>query len=390
MEKEKLKQVLAGNVILFFVVIVFFVFPKKVSLLLKSRKAFYKLLKSKDCYELYIMHTSGGGTETYLRNILRDKEHYIVLRNYKIFDAQEIYKLEIAGWESFVFISKSDIKKLNCIVSLVSVENLCGYKNLSFLLDTFKEFKVKTVFKIHDYFSLCPSVTLTKGNHYCGESCCGECDFVVTGKQYTVKEWRENWKPFFESVDEFIFFSESSMRIFTSVYPVEPEKIIVKPHDMSYFATRRITALPEKMNIGVFGNVVTDAKGRSVLKDFVEFLRDKDFKICINGNADEADYSDNKNCTCFGSYKAEEVFERIISQQIGVVFFASIWPETFSYIVSELIMTGIPIVCFDVGAQAEKIRNYRLGKVIPDMSNESVLNTLTAAYEQGKKIYTSI
>ena len=142
MEKEKLKQVLAGNVILFFVVIVFFVFPKKVSLLLKSRKAFYKLLKSKDCYELYIMHTSGGGTETYLRNILRDKEHYIVLRNYKIFDAQEIYKLEIAGWESFVFISKSDIKKLNCIVSLVSVENLCGYKNLSFLLDTFKEFKV--------------------------------------------------------------------------------------------------------------------------------------------------------------------------------------------------------------------------------------------------------
>ena len=191
MEKEKFKQVLTNNLILFFVIIVFFVFPKKIFLLLKSKKAFCKLLKSKNRYELYIMHTSGGGTETYLKNILRDKKHYIILRNYKIFDAQEIYKLEIAGLNSVVFISKSDIQKLNCIISLLSVENLCGYKNLPFLLNTFNSFTAKTVFKIHDYFSLCPSVTLTKGSHYCGASCSGACDFVVTGKKYTVKKWRE-------------------------------------------------------------------------------------------------------------------------------------------------------------------------------------------------------
>ncbi len=390
MEKERFKQVLTNNLILFFVVIVFFVFPKKIFLLLKSKKAFCKLLKSKNRYELYIMHTSGGGTETYLKNILRDKKHYIILRNYKIFDAQEIYKLEIAGLNSVVFISKSDIQKLNCIISLLSVENLCGYKNLPFLLNTFKRFTAKTVFKIHDYFSICPSVTLTKGSHYCGASCSGACDFVVTGKKYTVKKWRELWESFFENVDEFLFFSESSVKIFTSVYPVDSEKIIVKPHDMSYFAAKTITSMPEKMNIGVFGSVITEVKGHSVLKDFVEFVKDKDCKICINGNANTADYSDNKNCICYGSYKSNEIYERIISQQIGVVFFPSICPETFSYVVSEVIMTGIPIVCFDVGAQAEKVRNYKLGRIIPDMSNESVLNTLIAAYEEGKKFYKKV
>ena len=88
-------------------------------------------------------------------------------------------------------------------------------------------------------------------------------------------------------------------------------------------------------------------------------------------------------------YSPDEIYSRIVEQQIGVVFFTSIWPETFSYLVSELISIGIPIACFDIGAQAEKVRTYHLGEIIPDYSSQSILKTLTACYEKGREFYTA-
>jgi hypothetical protein len=45
------------------------------------------------------------------------------------------------------------------------------------------------------------------------------------------------------------------------------------------------------------------------------------------------------------------------------VIFPSVWPETFSYLVSEIMKMELPFFCFDLGAQSEKVKNYAKGKV---------------------------
>ena len=51
----------------------------------------------------------------------------------------------------------------------------------------------------------------------------------------------------------------------------------------------------------------------------------------------------------------------------------SIVPETFSYTISEAIKMGLPIVAFDIGAQGNRVKQYKLGKVVPLGSSPVVI-----------------
>ena len=83
-----------------------------------------------------------------------------------------------------------------------------------------------------------------------------------------------------------------------------------------------------------------------------------------------------------GPYKSDSIKDLIIKQEISVALFPSVWPETFSYLVSELIAAGIPLACFNIGAQGEKVSKYKYGQIISDFSPESILNALQSAHQK--------
>ena len=61
---------------------------------------------------------------------------------------------------------------------------------------------------------------------------------------------------------------------------------------------------------------------------------------------------------------------------INMFFFPSVWPETFSYVVAEMIALGLPIVAFDLGAPAERLRSYELSRLCAETSGAAALATL--------------
>jgi glycosyltransferase involved in cell wall biosynthesis len=67
-----------------------------------------------------------------------------------------------------------------------------------------------------------------------------------------------------------------------------------------------------------------------------------------------------------GKYALKELPGIISKHKISMALFTSIWPETFSYTVSELMMLGMPIMCFDIGAQGEKVKAYDKGIICRD------------------------
>jgi O-antigen biosynthesis protein len=235
----------------------------------------------------------------------------------------------------------------------------------------------RLVFLMHDYFSLCPSYTLVNdSNEYCGVprdlSVCHEClirsngDFKRFEAHADILAWRTQWENFLQGCDEIVCFGGSSAEILRRAYPsIEMARIIVRPHDISgrfrqiYFESWRSTV----KTIGVLG-AVNLAKGSHVLRDLVEYIdtRRLAVKVILFGEIDVEINSPSFEVT--GRYDIEHLEPIILAKNIDVFLLPSIWPETFSYTADEIMQMGFPLIVFNLGAPAERVRNYPLGKVI--------------------------
>ena len=77
-----------------------------------------------------------------------------------------------------------------------------------------------------------------------------------------------------------------------------------------------------------------------------------------------------------GRYQRQKLVELVETHGINMFLFPSIWPETFSYVVAEMILLGVPIVAFDLGAPAERLRGYGKARLVREVSAAAALETL--------------
>ena len=82
-----------------------------------------------------------------------------------------------------------------------------------------------------------------------------------------------------------------------------------------------------------------------------------------------------ENCFFSSTYKKEELPQLLEDNEIDIICILPIWPETFSYTVSEAWLNGIPIVATDIGAVGERIRKTG-GGWKPDASPDEVMQLL--------------
>jgi glycosyltransferase involved in cell wall biosynthesis len=66
-----------------------------------------------------------------------------------------------------------------------------------------------------------------------------------------------------------------------------------------------------------------------------------------------------------GHYREEEAVDLVRSQQADLGFLPSLWPETWCYALTNMWRAGLPVVAFDIGAQAERIRLTGRGRLLP-------------------------
>ena len=142
--------------------------------------------------------------------------------------------------------------------------------------------------------------------------------------------------------------------------------------------------LLQKFCVGIFGLIYGADKGCNIVKQFLEYSKNKDYQIFINGDINNSCKVFADNIHYMGRYNVNKLDKIIEEQGISTVLFPSICPETFSYTVSELIHVGVPIACFNLGAQAEKVSSYKFGEIISSDNNESIFNSLYNAYLKGQ------
>jgi glycosyltransferase involved in cell wall biosynthesis len=297
----------------------------------------------------------------------------------------------------------SDINLLNQIFESVKINKVIynnavassdplGIIELIINLKTKYNFELVTLF--HDFYPICPSYTLlNKDGRYCGVpqdmSICRQClpkvparfsAFIQPGMD--IERWRLIWKRMLSCSDGITCFSENSREIVLKAYPTVAEKIKVVPHAVSWDESN----MPHinydaPLHIGIVGKI-NYAKGLDVVLGLVQAIqeRKKNIKITVLGEVDAV--TPIKGLTVTGGFKKDDLPKLIEELGINLFLFPSVCPETFSYVVAELILMNVPLACFDIGAPADRIRNYSKGKVLSlDTDSSAILEILLAFHE---------
>lgn len=369
--------------------ILFFAKAQKVKL--KScRNDFTRIYDNNKRYELFITSCIPGGTRSFTRNYLQN--HFNTLVLYNISYGKD--------WAFILYNKDTDIStQLNieditnflnsgCVSSIVLNTLVTNLHTFDFL-KIIRESKLPAVVMIHDYYCVCPNFSLfTKGHNcdfqYCGSRFCfNNCNrFYIP--RCSIQKWRENWKNLLLSVNEVRCFSESSKEIVLKAYPHIPEnKVTVIPHSMDYCSFTPVAYPKEPLHIGIVGAITSEHKGRNVVQQFLKFAKKNNILVSVIGSCNAFPKIRGKYINYTGAYKAQDLQTTIVREKVNAVLFPSLCSETFSYLVSEQMKMDLPIVCFDYGAQAEKVRAYRKGIICDSTEPEKIYEALLQALRKG-------
>lgn len=221
----------------------------------------------------------------------------------------------------------------------------------------------KMTIEIHDFYPLSPSYTLldSKGKFTGPPHPDTHADPIHScrdrkGQIVNLVEWQMRWRNAMSHANEIITFSESSCDILLTVWPEFASKITLRPHPLLY-AVPRVSRAPQvpARTIGVLGNIGLQ-KGAEVLAQMSRQLSKANGEcLVVIGNVDPA-FPLSPHALVHGNYKREDVGMLAENYGIDCWLIPSIWPETFSFTTREALATGLPVWCFNLGAQAEALR----------------------------------
>ena len=361
----------------------------------------------RECGELCLMfdHDMGGGANQYRAGAIRERlgaGESVLLCTYNLPLLAYRLRLIRAGGEEQAFTCAS-FQVLESVIGEVGFAEIFVNSPVSFdeplvlaeWLARMRQAHPRTRLTVtmHDYFAICPSfVLLDADGRYCGIPDISQCNgcmkrhrasFVSLTPPTEMGPWRALWGRCLEAADEVRCFSEATRELTRRAYPgIRPERITVLPHQVDFAPARRPRIrMDAPLVIGVMGEI-SYQKGAKVVKEMVELI-DRDHpeaRVVVLGTLDIAIKSPRLTVT--GRYRREELVDLVERHAVNMFVFPSIWPETFSYVVAELAMLDVPIVAFDFGAPAERLRDYPRGRLCAEPTGAAALAAAIDFHEE--------
>lgn len=346
---------------------------------------------------IYIAHSMGGGAEIDLARKLRDdvaaRGAAVVIRFGGVFR----FYVEL-WWEGDALPVAAGTDEWDDVLALlrpvsarhVNYSNAVGDVDPSQIPELIESLldgeHADLSIVLHDFFPLSPSHTLL-----------GEGDRFIWpldpldkrhqsrkagGGVVSLEHWQAGWRRLMCRATQVVCFSELSRDLLMQVYP-DACNVVCNPHRLPVDVPM-VVSTGEKPTIGVLGNI-SQHKGADIVLSMSRALgRTSDVRMVLLGSIDPA-YTLAKSCQIHGAFDPAEIAD--LAERYGITcwLIPSIWPETFSFTTHEAIATGLPVIVFDLGAQADAVRNSVVsggqGAVLPlgDGAQRSVEDIIQAA-----------
>ncbi|WP_341867589.1 glycosyltransferase [Marilutibacter alkalisoli] len=263
------------------------------------------------------------------------------------------------------------------------------------LVDVAKSLDIPVVHSFHDFYSICPSVTLV------GEDGSYHSTGVTEGARNPLwrndptdtgmnEAWLAHWKQRMQGMlggcDAYITTSTSAKEILANALPLLVQRssdFHIIPHGRDF---ERFTQMADLSDIGqgeplrilLPGNIGLQ-KGLELVKQAKELDTSGKFEFHLLGKAGPGLAS---HVVDHGPYEREEFAERVAAIRPHIAAVLSIWPETWCHTLTECWSCGVPVLGIELGAVGERIGRHEGGWLLqPPASAQALIEALVAIRE---------
>ena len=246
-------------------------------------------------------------------------------------------------------------------------------------------------YHLHDYAMYCPRITLFgRDRRYCGEpaatAICDACvadagrsiveDIATTSlRARSANDLAAARRVVAPSADTAARFRRHFQGITPEIVPLEDETSWPPLHIAYQGGRRRVCVVgaigPEK-GYDILLACARDAAMRKLALEFV----------VVGFTMDDQRLLDTGHAFVTGRYNEAEGEALVRAQAAHMAWLPSIWPETWSFALSLAWQAGLPVVAFDIGAPAERIRHHGQGWVLPLGLAPAAINTTLLGLER--------
>ena len=227
---------------------------------------------------------------------------------------------------------------------------------------------------VHDYAWICPRVTLIDGTgRYCGEPAVSKCQSCVRrngsrlGDPISVPALRARSAGWLGEARRVSAPSADTALRLRRYFP--DLHIEVRPHHPAARQPVPVSVVPRngKLRVGLIG-AIGGHKGYRVLLDCARDAarRRLPLEFVVIGYT-ENDKALQKTGKVFitGRYSEVEVPHLVRREEPDLLFLPSVWPETWCYALDHALAAALPVIAFDLGAIAERLRGAGGGLLLP-------------------------
>jgi GT2 family glycosyltransferase/glycosyltransferase involved in cell wall biosynthesis len=238
---------------------------------------------------------------------------------------------------------------------------------------------------VHDYSWLCPRITLLGGDDsYCGEPPIESCERCVATHGTSLRETisvldlRSRSAALFAGASNVIVPTHDVRERLARYFPtLEP---IVAPWESA--PDRRILSRNRsqtgRIRVAVIGGISLQ-KGFKVLLACAQDAVARDLPIefvVIGFTRDDDALLATGRIFVTGTYREEELSALLDREDCDILFFPSVTPETWCYTLTPALARGLPILAFELGAIAERLRAQRTGTLLPVSTPPATINDM--------------
>ncbi len=251
---------------------------------------------------------------------------------------------------------------------------------------------------LHDFFFICPRVQLMRASgSYCGEPDVRTCDVcIATDGPYDdartferssvvgIDAYRSRHLGWLMKARRVVTPSKDTAKRIHRVFPSLPLSVLPHPEARTV-GVRRGPSADGIAHVAVLGGIERH-KGYRHLVEIARHANDEGLPIrfvVFGTTLDSGVLRALPNVTVTGRYTRDALPALVARSRCNVAVFLSIWPETYSYTLSEALELGLYPVCFDIGAPAERLAEFGYGTSIPPDSNPATICRVLMAESKG-------
>lgn len=361
---------------------------------------------------LMIMPRLEGGVRIYQTELIDSLKGNRTI--YTLYLENDLHTVTIANENQTSMTLHFDLENLSVdafsrLMDLLSVQEIYVNHLIKFplrkIMNLIMQTGVPYTFFVHDFYAVCP-----RGNfvNECGLYCkaeerlnvCEKCGFSSEDRvgdtldSSSIRDmfaWRSSFSYFLHKASKIYAPSFVTKKILEKYYP--HINVTVKEHNIKIDIAKSFDEKFVKddcLNVSVLG-AINSVKGYDFVNELAKRIHDNKYKICIHiiGGVEGTSKPFEKFegvLQGHGAYRRDDISNLLAKYRTGLVMIPSICPETFSYTTHEALKAGYPVMCFDLGAQAECIKDTGNGWIIEQISVDDLMNKLISLYHNRTEI----